>query len=221
MIGSAMADKPPDSIELGSTIIPQVLQSQADVLPQFSGEALESQLQTFDMFLNILSPMVRPQVSAMLRRAAELTADEVSAKRIMKAALNVGAGQHAAEPHDHEASMRAYREQHRKSFPNLQAPDGDDGKLLARIEEALAKIVPMAEAGWGPAHSIERQLRWCRAFVLDEPREERPRPFSMGLIATREFDMYGDEPELASLINEVESLTNRRLQDDGLKMTGG
>jgi hypothetical protein len=35
----------------------------------------------------------------------------------------------------------------------------------------------------------------------------------MGLIATRAFDMYGDEPELASLINEVESLTNRRLQD--------
>ena len=26
----------------------------------------------------------------------------------------------------------------------------------------------------------------------------------MGLIATREFDMYGDRPELALLINEVQ-----------------
>ena len=69
----------------------------------------------------------------------------------------------------------------------------------------------MAEAGWAPAHSIERQLRWCRAFALGERREERPGPFSMGLIATREFDMWGNEPELASLINEVERLANIRL----------
>ena len=211
-----MADKPSDRIALGQTEIPPVLQSQADVLPQFAGEALESQLQTFDMFLNILSPQARPQVSAMLRRAAELTADQVSARRIMKAALNVSVGLRAAEPYDHEASMRAYQEQHRKNFPNLPGPGGDDGVLLAKIDEALAQISPMAEAGLGPAQSIERQLRWCRAYVRDEPREERPGPFSMGLIATREFDMWGNEPELASLINEVERLTNVRLaaEDD-------
>lgn len=84
--------------------------------------------------------------------------------------------------------------------------------FLARIDEALARIVPMAEAGWAPAHSIERQLRWCRAFALGEPREERPGPFSMGLIATRELDMWGNEPELASLINEVERLASIRLE---------
>ncbi len=209
-----MADKPSDRIAVGQTEIPPVLQSQADVLPQFTGEALESQLQTFDMFLNILSPTVRPEVSDMLRQAAELTADAASAKRIMKAALDVSIGLRAAEPYDHEASMRAYREQHRMNFPNLPGPGGDDGVLLAKIDEALAQISPMAEAGLGPAHSIERQLRWCRAYVLDEPREERPGPFSMGLIATRNFDMWGNEPELASLINEVERLTNVRLEAD-------
>lgn len=207
-----MADKPPDRIALGQMEIPPVLQLQADALPQFTGEALESQLQTFDMFLAILSPSVRPEVAAMLRRAAELTADAASAKRIMKAAPDVSIGLRAAERYDHEAAMRAYREQHRKNFPNLPGPGGDDGVLLAKIDEALAQISPMAEAGWAPAHSIERQLRWCRAYVLDEPREERPGPFSMGVIATRELDMWGNEPELASLINEVERLTNIRLE---------
>jgi hypothetical protein len=214
MIGSAMADKPSDRIALGQAEVPPVLRSQAEVLPQFSGEQLESQLQTFDMFLAILSPTVRPAVSDMLRRAAERTADAVSAKRIMKAALDVSIGLRAAEPHDHEAAMRAYQERHRKNFPNLPGPGGDDQVFLAKIDEALARIAPMAEAGWGPAQSIARQLRWCRALALGERREERPGPFSMGLIATRNFDMWGDEPELASLINEVERLANIRLEVD-------
>ncbi|MBV9833121.1 MAG: hypothetical protein JO055_01860 [Alphaproteobacteria bacterium] len=206
-----MADKPSDRITLGQSEVPPALQSLADVLPQFSGADLESQLQTFDMFLGVLSPSARSQVSDMLRRAAERTADHASAKRIMKASLDVNIGLRAAEPHDHEAAMRAYREEHARNFPNLPKPGGDDAVFLGKIDEALAQIVPMAEAGWAPAHSIERQLRWCRAFALGETREERPGPFSMGLIATREFDMWGNEPELASLINEVERLANIRL----------
>ena len=214
MIVLAMVDKPSDRVALGQTELPPVLRSQADVLPQFTGEALEAQLQTFDMFLSILSPAARPEVAALLRRAAERTADAVSAKRIMKAAMHVGAGLRAAEPYDHEAAMRAYREQHRKNFPNLPGPGGADQVFLAKVDEALARIQPMAEAGWGPAESIVRQLRWCRALALGESREERPGPFSMGMIATRNFDMWGDEPELASLINEVERLANIRLQAD-------
>jgi hypothetical protein len=206
-----MADKPSDRIALGQTEIPPVLQSLAEVLPQFSGADLESQLQTFDTFLNILSPQVWPGVSAMLRRASERTADADSAKRILKAALDVGMGLRAAEPYDHEAAMRAYREEHARNFPNLPKPGGGDADFLAKIDQALAQIAPMADAGWAPAQSIARQLRWCRAFALGEPREERPGPFSMGLIATREFDMWGSEPELASLINEVERLANIRL----------
>jgi hypothetical protein len=208
-----MPDKPSDRVALGQAEIPPALQSLADVLPQFSGADLESQLQTFDMFLNILSPSVRPEVSAMLRRASERTADAASAKRIMKAALDVSIGLRATEPYDHEAAMRAYREQHRKNFPNLPGPGGDDAVFLAKIDEALAQIVPMAQAGLGISQSIERQLRWCRALALGEPREERPGPFSMGMIATRNFDMWGNEPELASLINEVERLANIRLDE--------
>jgi hypothetical protein len=76
--------------------------------------------------------------------------------------------------------------------------------LLTKAQMALAQVESMAGHGWAPAESIARQLRWCVAFASGLPHEERPGPFSMGLIATRELDMYGDKPELASLINEVQ-----------------
>ena len=76
--------------------------------------------------------------------------------------------------------------------------------LSAKARSALEQIERMEAAGWAPAQSIARQLPWCVAFASGLPCEERPGPFSMGLIATRELDMYGDRPALASLVNEVE-----------------
>ena len=77
-------------------------------------------------------------------------------------------------------------------------------QLLTNAQSALAQIEPLAARGWPPAQSIARQLRWCVAFASGQAREDRPGPFSMGLIATRELDMYGNLPELASLINQVQ-----------------
>ena len=76
--------------------------------------------------------------------------------------------------------------------------------LLTKARAALTQVEPMAAQGWGPAKSIARQLRWCAALAANESREPRPGPFSLGLIATREFDLYGDRAELASLINEAQ-----------------
>lgn len=76
--------------------------------------------------------------------------------------------------------------------------------LLQKIQSALQLIVPMAEQGWPPAQTILRQLEWCRMLLMSLPVEPRPGPFSMGLIATREFDMYGDQPDLAEQINEIQ-----------------
>jgi len=83
--------------------------------------------------------------------------------------------------------------------------------LLEKIDAALAEIRPMAAQSFGPAMSIERQLEWCRNFVLGRSRADPPGPFSMGLIAVREFDMYGDRPELAALINDVQGLMQAKL----------
>jgi hypothetical protein len=83
--------------------------------------------------------------------------------------------------------------------------------LFAKIQEALQRIEPMNEKGWPPAESIARQLRWCAAFVSGQQTEKRPGPFSMGLMATRELDMYGDQPDLATLINEIQREVESKL----------
>lgn len=83
--------------------------------------------------------------------------------------------------------------------------------LLEKIDKALAEIRPMAAQGWPPAQSIQRQLECCRLLASDQPHEPMPGPFSMGLIATREFDMYGSDPELAGLINDVQELAEALL----------
>ena len=83
--------------------------------------------------------------------------------------------------------------------------------ILKLSNEALVQISPMSAAGWAPAQSIERQLRWCVSFASGLATESRPGPFTMGLIATRELDMYGYQPQLASLINQVQEEVERVL----------
>jgi hypothetical protein len=82
-------------------------------------------------------------------------------------------------------------------------------QIAQMVERALAEIQPMAEKGWPPAQSIARQLRWCLARALDHPAEPMPGPLTMSVIATREFDMYGDQPDLARLVSEIEREANR------------
>ncbi len=108
----------PPSVSIADTTIPEVLYSIAEVLPQFALNDLESQLQTFDTFLEILSPSVRPSVSAMLKKAADQTTQPECKKRIEQAALDVADGKRAAPPYNHEEAMKKYREEHRKNFPS-------------------------------------------------------------------------------------------------------
>ena len=57
---------------LGDTTLPTVIHTLIGVLPQFEGEDLEDQLRlrTYDTFLHVLSPVVHPELSALLRQAA-------------------------------------------------------------------------------------------------------------------------------------------------------
>jgi len=107
----------PPTVRLGDTTIPDVLYSVAEVLPQFELSSLESQLQTFDAFLNFLSPTVRPAISAMLMKAAIRTTDPDCKKRIEQAAQDVAAGKRAAPPYNHTEAMKKYQEEHRKNYP--------------------------------------------------------------------------------------------------------
>jgi len=77
-------------------------------------------------------------------------------------------------------------------------------ELLFKIDKALSDIEPMLTSTWPNVQSIHRQLTWCRAQISGEPSEPKQGPLTMGLIATREFDMWDDKPELAALINQIQ-----------------
>ena len=83
---------------------------------------------------------------------------------------------------------------------------------IDRALAALAQVERAGDEGHAVVTTLRRQLEWCRAYVATgrEP-EPRPGPFSMGLIATRQLDMYGAHPELADLINRVQYAVEARL----------
>jgi uncharacterized protein YqcC (DUF446 family) len=78
-----------DTVSLGDTNMPEVLYTLAGVLPQFTGDDLENQLQTFDMFAGILSPSLRPQIGAILMTAAQSATTPAAKARIEKAAHDI------------------------------------------------------------------------------------------------------------------------------------
>jgi uncharacterized protein YqcC (DUF446 family) len=104
------------TVTLGDEKIPEVLCQLAEVLPQFSLSDLESQLQTFDTFVAILSPSARIAVSSLLLLAAEKTSDLSCRQRLSDAAQNIADGKRASAPSDHTEAMKKYREQHNRDF---------------------------------------------------------------------------------------------------------
>jgi len=92
---------PPDSVVYGGTEVPPVIYTLIEVLPQFEGNDLESQLQTYDTFLSFLSPSVRPTISKLLSEAAQKTANELTKARIQEASRSVAQGGRAAAPYNH------------------------------------------------------------------------------------------------------------------------
>ncbi len=114
-------------------MVPSVLQQIAEVLPQFRGADLESQLQTFDIFLGMLPAGARAVIAGMLRAAAGRTEDAVSRARIEEAAISVAMGERAAAPYDHEAAMREYRAEHAANFAAAQV-GGMVGRKVSEVE---------------------------------------------------------------------------------------
>ncbi len=114
----ATSAPPSSAVSLGDHQIPEVVFQLAEVLPQFEGDDLESQLQTYDTFLSILAPSVRPAIASLLETAAQQCPNPASRQRIEQAVDDIRKGGRAAEPYDHAAAMRKYREEFRKSFPD-------------------------------------------------------------------------------------------------------
>jgi uncharacterized protein YqcC (DUF446 family) len=101
---------PAETVTLGDSVLPQVLYTLADLLPQFDGDELDSQLQTYDMFISILAPSARREIAQLLINGANKHMNEVSKTRIRRAAESILKGGRATEPYDHGTSMRNYRD---------------------------------------------------------------------------------------------------------------
>ncbi len=108
-----------ETVTLGSDKVPDVLITLAALLPQYEGADLESQLQTFDTFISILSPKAKLDIAELLRQAASKAENETTRTRILQVATSIMDGGRTAEPYDHEAAMKKYQEEHRRNFPDL------------------------------------------------------------------------------------------------------
>jgi uncharacterized protein YqcC (DUF446 family) len=107
----ASKDIPPaETVTQGDTVLPQVLYTLSDLLPQFDGDGLDSQLQTYDMFISILAPSAREEIARLLINGAGKHPNEASKIRIQNAAQSILKGGRATEPHDHGKSMRNYED---------------------------------------------------------------------------------------------------------------
>jgi uncharacterized protein YqcC (DUF446 family) len=105
-----------DTVTLGDTKLPSVVYTLVGVLPQYAFDDLEGNLQTFDSFLEILSPTVRPELANLLMKAARLCQDPRCSARIETAARSIAWGKRAAEPYNHEEAMKRYVADHKKNF---------------------------------------------------------------------------------------------------------
>ena len=90
--------------------------------------------------------------------------------------------------------------------------DSEKEKLLKDIDALLARLSDYRRSGLYQSESICIQLEWCKDRLSGKLDEAAPGPLTMGLIATREFDMWGSEPELAEEVNRIEKLAHRALK---------
>jgi uncharacterized protein YqcC (DUF446 family) len=97
--------------------LPVVVYQLAEILPSFEGDALESQLQTFDVFLANTDARGKKAIVQLLYSASDRTPSEKERLRIRKAAMAVEKGGRAAAPYNHQEAMRKYQEEFRKNYP--------------------------------------------------------------------------------------------------------
>lgn len=123
-----------DSVEVNSSQLPEVLRQIAAVLPQFDGDALDSQLQVFDIFLGILSPSVRPEMVELLRQAAAKAQAKRVAAQLEAAADAIACGGRATPPLDHARDMAAYQAaflaDNPRAFEPIQEQHDDERKAV-------------------------------------------------------------------------------------------
>ncbi len=115
---------PNDTVSLGDRHLPDVIKTLAALLPEFEGEALEAQLETFDTFLNILDESLRPEIASLLEDAAANMRSDVGRARVAHAAWWVRGGGRAAGISDLTIPLVGYPIHDRGSAQTPEIPTG-------------------------------------------------------------------------------------------------
>jgi uncharacterized protein YqcC (DUF446 family) len=227
-----------DRVETCSDDIPDVLRTLAGVLPQFTGADLESQLQTYDTFLGLLSPAARPKVAALLQEAATHAPSGEVRARIEAAARSITQGGCAAEPYDHHAAMAAYQQFFRQQFPQApmasQAPQAavDPAAILAQLDKIEAEMKRINYWSENPPDLLAAAERgeirsyldaptfelWLQGIFLPRARHaaktnQLPSSSSVGEMARRQYDFMSiDEnaADLLALLQEFDRMIEQR-----------
>jgi hypothetical protein len=85
-----------------------------------------------------------------------------------------------------------------------KSPGSTKEQVLSKITEALNLLRADAESRLYSAKDISEQLMWCQKKLLGQPVTPGSAKLTMGFMATREYDMWGNEPRIAALVNEIE-----------------
>jgi uncharacterized protein YqcC (DUF446 family) len=187
-----------DSIQAGSDEVPEVLRTLAGVLPQFTGDDLEAQLQTYDTFLGMLAPSVRPKIVALLRAAAAKVDFLPPRARILAAAESIEKGGRACEPYDQAKAMETYQQRFQQAFPErpvargarpdagMPGPIGTHPDILAQLDKIEAEIKKIGRWSSNPPADFAAKVRrgeiksfleaptfelWLQLILLTRARE--------------------------------------------------
>ena len=86
-------------------------------------------------------------------------------------------------------------------------------ETLAKIEEALKLLRQDADKDRFQARYICEQLLWCKERLEGNFVPPWSPTLNMGLAATREYDMWGNEPHIAGLVSEIEVACNQLIPE--------
>ena len=119
----------PAIIPIEENALPDELRELAKLLPTFEGDFLESQLQTFDLFLPSPPEKARWQMMRLFNDAIAETKNTDTKLRLRKAVAALQFSKPICKPYNHAQEMKKYQEEFKKIFPDAKfAEEPEDPK---------------------------------------------------------------------------------------------
>ncbi len=181
------------------------MEAMARTLPDVPDDVVESQLVTFDMFVNLEGPSCRPAAAELLRGAANRCAQDWRRERLLRAADAVAAAQPSAHtPEGHTAAQAAAACTSTRTLPDTSVYDFFPGLAVRIVQsfhdfdgQAIAagqtlRLVSKDYFPYDEGHTLNFDLKQIRLAGID-PDE--------GPIITNAVNAYFEPvPDIASML---------------------